>query len=106
MIPASARVYIQVRETGEIIEMEDFITVSSSVSVDGDSNCSVDIVNKADKWYNFGSLTDRRQTDVAQYLLQIYQTSRMKEITRELQARTQEALQATSTSAINTKLGE
>lgn len=106
MVPASARVYIQIKETGEIIQLDDFISVSSSVSLDSDSSATVNIMNKADKWYNFRSAKDRFQTDVSQFLLGVYQSPRVVEINRELQARTQEALQTTSVSSVNTLLGQ
>lgn len=84
MIETSARIYIQVRETGEIIQLDDFVSINTTQSIKGDSTASIVIVNKADKWYNFRSTKDRKQTDVAQLLANTYTRPLFKDINRAI----------------------
>lgn len=92
MINTSARIYIQVRETGEIIQLDDFISITTMNAIRGDSTASVEIVNKADKWYNFRSRKDRRQTDVAQFIGEVYKRPLFRDINRAIREYLSEAL--------------
>lgn len=92
MIDTSARIFIQVRETGEIIQLDDFVSISTTNSLRGESTASIDIVNKADKWYNFRSTKERKQTDVAQLLADSYNRPMFRDINRAIAEKTKEAM--------------
>jgi hypothetical protein len=106
MVPAGARVYVQVSQTGEIIQLDDFVSISSSISTEGDSNATINILNKADKWYNCRPASTKKQTDVAQYLLEIRQQSLSQEIDRELRYLTAQALKTNNVKGLNSLLGQ
>jgi len=92
LIDTSARIFIQVRETGEIIQLDDFVSISATNSIRGESTASIDIVNKADKWYNFRSTKERKQTDVAQLLSDSYNRPMFRDINRAIAEKTKAAL--------------
>jgi len=106
LIDASARLYIQVRETGEIVQLDDFISVETMNSLSGDSNASVSIVNAADKWYNFRSTKDRRQTDIAQLLADAYKRPLFRDINEALNAKYKEAIKMSRASDRESALEE
>ena len=100
MIQPSARVYIQIRgkdpmtgaPTWEIIELDDFVTISTSLGITGESSATVELKNFNDKWYATRSKSARFQTDVADLLTKNYRTKRFRDINRELAYRYDEAL--------------
>ena len=80
----SARIYIQIRETGEVIEMDSFSTISTHLSLRGQSSATISLVNKADRWYLLRSQGERYQTDVSQFLLGLYKKRRIFDINKRV----------------------
>lgn len=83
-VQPSARIYIQVRETGQIIDLDRFVSVNTTINIDGISTATVRLTNKADRWYTFSSKADKLQTDISQYLKQCYDTKRINDINRKI----------------------
>lgn len=76
----SARVYIQVMETKEVIFCDTFSSIDTSLRTDGISTATVQLINKADKWYTFYGRDTRKQTDLSQFLLDAYSTPRFVDL--------------------------
>jgi hypothetical protein len=86
-----ARVYIQIRETGEVFELEDFTSIDTDLNLFSTSTASIEIVNNLDKWYTFFSQTDAQspQTGIVPLLLNVHQSPRFKDVNQKLAALTQ-----------------
>lgn len=83
-IQPSARIYIQVRETGEVIDVERYVSVTTVSQLDGTATAGIKIVNKADRWYTFRSRAEKKQTDLAQFLKEAYNKNRIVDLNRKV----------------------
>lgn len=82
----SARIYIQVQETREVIFCDTFTTIDTNLKLDGASTATVQLINKADRWFTFASRAVKKQTDLSQFLLDAYNAKRFVEINQKRQA--------------------
>lgn len=87
----SARIYIEVQETGEVILMDTFVSIETDLRIDGASSATIQLTNRADRWYTFNSRDVKRQTDLSQFLLEAYNEKRYFEINQKRQSLLDEA---------------
>lgn len=87
----SARVYIQIRETGEVFELEDFMSVDTDLNIFSTSTASIEVVNNLDKWYTFFYQPDQQtpsDTGITPLLLNVHQSPKFKDVNQKLAALT------------------
>lgn len=89
-----ARVYIQIRETGEVFELGDFNSIDTSLSIYSTSTATISITNNLDKWYTFFAQGDQQDpgTGIENLILNVHQSPRFQEINQKLAALTSQAM--------------
>lgn len=90
----SARIYIQVQETREVIFMDTFVSVDTDLELDGGSSATIRLMNRDDQWYSFAGQDIKKQTDITQFLLQAYQSNLYQECNAKRQDLVNQALKA------------
>lgn len=91
----SARIYIQIRETGEVMELSDFTSVDTALNLFATSTASVSITDNLDKWYKFFYKADSQAplpdgTGITPLLLNIHQSPRFREVNQKLASLTEQ----------------
>ena len=84
-VKGAARVYVQVRETGEIMMLESWSVINVDLNMRAGSTATIEISNERDKWYTFGR-KNTKSTAVAQYLRSVYNQPRALEINQKIRA--------------------
>ena len=82
----SARVYIQIRETGEVFELADFMSIDTNLNMMSTSTASIQVVDNLDKWHTFFYQPDSQkpETGINELLLAVHQSPRFRYINQKL----------------------
>lgn len=98
----SARIYIMIQETGEVIVQDTFVSISTDLQIDGGSSATIKLMNRDDQWITFASRDTKQQTALGVYLQEIYSRSLYHEVNAKREYLLQQALQTNTANAWQT----